>query len=100
MSYHRGMATAASATKRSSQQLKTLDAADASRLARLAYRVILDDEIDKAKVLDQLKSITAKQVGKAVLGSTRVDADAIEFAEKLKSWARKNAKVVAVPEVE
>ena len=93
MSYHRRMATGASAAKQTLPQPKTLDAEDASRLARLAYRVVLRDQIDPKKALDQLRSTTAKQVGKAVLGSTRVNAEAIEFAEQLKSWARKNAGV-------
>ena len=100
MSYHRRMATAASATKHTPVQPKTLDAEDASRLARLAYRVVLQAPIDPKKALDQLKSATAKQVGKAVLGSTRVDAEAIAFAEQLKNWARKNARVAVTADIE
>lgn len=92
------MATAASASKHSSHRPRTLDAEDASRLARLAYRVVLKDNIDKEKVLNQLKSSTAKQVGRAVLGYRTSDTDATEMAERLKSWARQNANVAAEAE--
>lgn len=94
------MATSASATAHPPAQPKTLGAEDASRLARLAYRVVLQADIDPKKALDQLQSATAKQVGKAVLGSTRVDAEAIEFAEQLKNWARKNAGVAVTADIE
>jgi hypothetical protein len=95
------MANVASAPKRSPQpQPKTLDADDASSLARLAYRVVLQADIDKEKALNQLRTPTAKQVGKAVLGYGRVNSDAVEMAERLKSWARKNAKVEVTAEAE
>lgn len=101
MSYHRRMAAAASATKRSpSTEPKTLDAEDASRLARLAYRVVLDAKIDKDKAISQLRTPTAKQVGRAVLGYRIVDTEAIDMAERLKSWARKNANVRVTTEAE
>lgn len=72
---------------------KTLEVGDASRLARLAYRVILQQSVDQSKVLRQLKSGTAKEVGKAVLGVTTVDRDAAEMADRLKRWASKNAGI-------
>ncbi len=94
MSYHRRMASAASAKDSPHQIPKTLDAEDASTLALLAYRVVLHDKIDANEALGQLNSVTAKRVGRAVLGSTRhVDTDTIDFAERLKEWARRNAGI-------
>lgn len=72
---------------------KTLDVEDTSRLARLAYRVVLQQPFNHAKVLRQLKSETAKEVGKAVLGSTKVDRDALDVANRLKEWASRNAGI-------
>lgn len=102
MSYHRRMPNAATSSTTSPPQPKpkTLDADDASRLARLAYRLVLGATIDKEKALDQLRTTTAKQVGKAVLGYPRVDRDAVEMAERLKSWARRNAQLAAPSEAE
>jgi hypothetical protein len=95
MSYHRGMASAASATKANPVPPKTLDAEDASALALLAYRVVLhDNAIDRAEALRQLGSVSAKEVGRAVLGSTKVGPDALDLAERLKEWARRSAGLV------
>ena len=93
MSYHSGMQTDAAVSDGATTEGKTLEVEDVSRLARLAYRVLLQQPVDRPSVLRQLKSGTAKEVGKAVLGATNVDRDALDMAERLKKWASKNAGI-------
>lgn len=94
MSYHRNMPEPPGLAV-PEPDVKIIDVQDTSRLARLAYRVaVLQQQVDgadRAKVLRQLKSETAKEVGKAVLGSTKVDSDALDVANRLKEWASRNA---------
>ena len=80
-------------TPTESAEPKTLEAEDASRLARLAYRVVLGEEIDQRDAIQHMKSVPAREIAKAVLGSHKVDADAIEMANELKEWARRNAGI-------
>lgn len=96
MSYH-GVTVSELVPEGASAEEKTLEVGDASRLARLAYRVILQQTVNQSKVLRQLKSGTAKEVGKAVLGQPTVDRDALEMADRLKRWASKNAGI-PIPE--
>jgi hypothetical protein len=93
MSYDRGMQVDTAAPNGETTGGKTLEVEDASRLARLAYRVLLQQPIDRSTVLRQLKTGTAKEVGRAVLGATNVDRDALDMAERLKKWASKNAGI-------
>jgi hypothetical protein len=93
MSYHPIMQEGELGPDGVATEEKTLEVGDASRLARLAYRVVLQQRVDHAKVLRKLKSGTAKEVGKAVLGATNVDSDARDMAERLKKWASKNAGI-------
>jgi hypothetical protein len=94
MSYHPRVSSAA-APKNGNGTRKTIDAADASRLARLAYRVVLksDDDIDASRIMRQLTSPAAKEVARAVLGRSGVSADAVEMAERFKEWARRSARI-------
>jgi hypothetical protein len=80
-------------TATDSAEPKTLEAEDASRLARLAYRVVLGEDIEEHGAIQQMKSVPARQIAKAVLGSSKVDADAIAMADELKAWARRNAGI-------
>jgi hypothetical protein len=98
VSYHRDMLNNSGSATLIEVDEKTLDVEDTSRLARLAYRVVLQQVVDRAKVLRQLKSETAKEVGKAVLGSTKVDRDAIDVANRLKEWASRNAGIPLPPD--
>lgn len=98
MSYDHGMQVSELNLDGVPTEGKTIEVGDASRLARLAYRVILRQRFDGAKVIRQLKSGTAKEVGKAVLGATNVDSDAIDMANRLKEWASRNAGI-PIPDV-
>src|SRR6476646_5085881 len=93
MSYHPAVPTATGEEKENSG--KILDAEDASRLARLAYRVVLqrEEKIDGSHVIRQMKSVAAKEIAKAVLGKAGVDDDAQQMAKMFKDWARRNARI-------
>jgi hypothetical protein len=93
MSYHDAMHAATTASHGEVSVGKTLDVNDVSRLAHLAYRVVLQQPFDRSKILRQLSSGTAKEVARAVLGDRNVDRDAIDLASRLKDWASRNTGI-------
>ena len=78
----------------SSGRKKVIEAADASRIARVAYMAVLGKVVSEESL--QHLSPEARKIANAIIGQKTRDQGAQEAAVKFRQWAAQNAGTIAV----